>query len=413
MISQNGHRVAVLSLGAAVPQYQASQAAVADWMAASFETQPALGRWLKRVFANAGVETRYACVPDYLQPPACSRLAPGRSPAETLTTAERMAIYERESVTLGTTAVRRALTNFCKSSNSDLTTVTNAITHLVAVSCTGFFAPGLDIAIAKALKLPSSVKRTLIGFMGCAAAFNGLQAAWQIVRSEPSARVLVVCVELCSLHMQPESGREQLIAASLFADGASACLVGQPQGQGDLFEIGEFYTALKPETESEMVWQIGNHGFSLRLSPQIPEHLAEAAPGALKNLLGSGAWPSFWAIHPGGKAILDGLAAIFQLNPEHLAASRSVLRSFGNLSSATIFFVLDELHHQLQQEGKAGKKIEGVAMAFGPGLTIEMARLSYVPPGVAETGQESLGELVPVRVNGFQKGAGEVKPWAA
>ena len=413
MISQNGHRVAVLSLGTAIPQYRATQTAVAEWLAASFETQPALGRWLKRVFANAGVETRYACVPDFLQPPTHSRLAPGRSPAEALTTAERMAIYEREAVALGAVAGRRALATFCNTSNSDLAAVTGSITHLVVVSCTGFFAPGLDIALIRELNLAPTVKRTLVGFMGCAAAFNGLRTAWQIVRGEPSARVLVVCVELCSIHIQPNPDRENLIAASLFADGASACLVGRPQGQGDIFEIGEFYTTLKPETESEMVWQIGNHGFILRLSPKIPEHLAEAAPVALKNLLGSTARPHFWAIHPGGKAILDGLSAIFKLEPEHLAASRSVLRCYGNLSSATIFFVLDELSHRLRQEGSGGKKVKGVAMAFGPGLTIEMARLSYVPPGVGVIDQEKAVEMSRLTANGFQSGAGEVKPWAA
>jgi predicted naringenin-chalcone synthase len=249
--------------------------------------------------------------------------------------------------------------------------------------------------------------------MGCAAAFNGLRTAWQIVRSEPSAKVLVVCVELCSIHIQPGSDRENLIAASLFADGASACLVGQPQGQADIFEIGEFYTTLKPETESEMVWQIGNHGFILRLSPKIPEHLAEAAPVALNSLLGSASRPQFWAIHPGGKAILDRLGPIFSLEPEHLAASRSILRGYGNLSSATIFFVLDEIRRSLRQEGNGGKKIDGVAMAFGPGLTIEMARLSYVPPGMGEAGHEKVVEITPVKVNGFQSGGGEVKPWAA
>jgi predicted naringenin-chalcone synthase len=413
MISQNGQRVAVLSLGTAVPQYRATQAAVAEWLAASFKTQPVLGRWLKRVFAHAGVETRYACVPDFLQPPAHSRLAPGRPLAEALTTAERMAIYEREAVALGAAAGRRALATFCKTSNNDLAAVTGSITHLVVVSCTGFFAPGLDIALIRELNLAPTVQRTLVGFMGCAAAFNGLRTAWQTVRGEPSARILVVCVELGSIHIQPNPDRENLIAASLFADGASACLVGRPQGQGDIFEIGEFYTTLKPETESEMVWQIGNHGFILRLSPKIPQHLAEAAPEVLKNLLGSAARPHFWAIHPGGKAILDGLSTIFELEPEHLAASRSVLRGYGNLSSATIFFVLDELRHRLQQEGSIDKKVNGVAMAFGPGLTIEMAQLSYILPGAGESVQESPVELIPVKVKGFEIGVGEVKPWAA
>lgn len=390
-MDQNGHRIAVLSLGTAVPKYQATQRAVGQWMAASFETQPALGRWLKRVYANSGIETRYACVPDFLQPPEQSRLAPGQAPADTLTTAERMAIYEQEATTLGAAAARQALATFGKASKSDLTTVTNSVTHLIGISCTGFFAPGLDIAIASQIKLAPTVKRTLIGFMGCAAAFNGLRMAWEIVSGQPSARVLVVCVELCSLHIQASSEPESLISASLFADGASACLVGRPQEQGDIFEIESFYTGLKPETGSEMIWQIGDHGFVLRLSPKIPDHLAEAAPAALNKLVGSYTWPCFWAIHPGGKAILDRLATIFGLEPEQLRASRSVLRCFGNLSSATIFFVLDELRHKLRHEKTNGHEIEGVAMAFGPGLVIEMARLAYIPPAAA--GEQRAGRV--------------------
>jgi len=380
MIDQNGPPIAVLSLGTAVPRYCATQTAVGQWMADSFATQPAMGRWLKRLYAKSGIETRYACVPDFSQPPAGSRLAPGQAPADTLTTAERMAIYQREATDLGAEAARRALAAYANRSDTDLAAVASTVTHLIGVSCTGFFAPGLDIAIVHELALAPTVERTFIGFMGCAAAFNGLRAAWQIVLGQPSARVLVVCVELCSLHIQPGCNPENLVSASLFADGASACLVGRAQGHGDLFEIENFYTNLKPETGSEMIWQIGNHGFVLRLSPRIPQHLAEAAPSALETLLGSAAWPHFWAIHPGGKAILDRLAAIFELKPEQLQASRSVLCRFGNLSSATIFFVLDELRRQLRHEAVNGKKIEGVAMAFGPGLVIEMARLSYIPP---------------------------------
>jgi predicted naringenin-chalcone synthase len=379
MTHQNGPPIALLALGTAVPRYCATQTDVGQWMADSLKTEPALERWLKRLYANSGIETRYACVPDFLQPPAGSRLAPGRPPAETLTTAERMAIYQREATTLGAAAARRALATYAGRLGRDPAAVASSITHLIGVSCTGFFAPGLDIAITRELKLAPTVERTFIGFMGCAAAFNGLRVACQIVRGQPSARVLVVCVELCSLHIQPGCVPENLVSASLFADGASACLVGRSPDHGDLFEIEDFYTALKPETGSEMIWQIGNHGFVLRLSPKIPQHLAEAAPEALKKLLGSTP-PQFWAIHPGGKAILDRLADIFELGPEHLQASRSVLCRFGNLSSATILFVLDELRRQLPHESANGKKIEGVAMAFGPGLVIEMARLNYIPP---------------------------------
>jgi predicted naringenin-chalcone synthase len=379
-MDQAGDRVAILSLGTAVPQYRESQADAGQWMADAFATQPALGRWLKRLYTNSGIETRYACVPDFRQPPAQSRLSPGRTPAEALTTAERMAIYQREAVSLSAAAARQALERLGQATQSHLAALTPTITHLVGVSCTGFFAPGLDIALVRALGLPSNVARTFIGFMGCAAAFNGLRLAWQIVKSQPSARVLVVCVELSSLHIQPNDDRDHLIASSLFADGASACIVGQSQAQGDLFELEGFYTDLKPDTASQMVWEIGNHGFILRLSPQIPEHLAEAAPVALQELFNGHGRPAFWAIHPGGKAILDRLSTVFELRPEQLKASREVLRCFGNLSSATIFFVLDELRRQLSQEVAQGDRREGVAMAFGPGLVIEMARLNYIPP---------------------------------
>jgi predicted naringenin-chalcone synthase len=198
---QHERRVAILALGTAVPEYQSNQIAIGQWMAESFNDQPVLGRWLKRIYANSGIITRHACVPDFLESPHLSRLAPGQKPAETLTTAERMAIYERESVRLAQAAAHQALVAYSESSNVEPTTVTDSITHLIVVSCTGFFAPGVDLAIVQALDLAPTTKRTLIGFMGCAAAFNGLQVAAEIVKSQPSARVLVVCVELCSMKL--------------------------------------------------------------------------------------------------------------------------------------------------------------------------------------------------------------------
>ncbi|MBE7553326.1 MAG: type III polyketide synthase [Anaerolineales bacterium] len=380
-MAQNGNSVAILSLGTAVPPYQAQQTAVNQWMAASFEAQPALVRWLRSIYTHSGIETRYACIPDFHQAPSLSRFAPGRPPAETATTAERMAIYERESVTLGMQAGQRALAAYAGKVKMDLPTAASAVTHLIVVSCTGFFAPGLDLALAQRLNLSSTVERTLIGFMGCAAAFNGLRVAHQIMRGQPTARVLVVCVELCSIHIQPGTERENLISASLFADGASACLVGTAESRSsDVFEIEGFHTRIKPETESHMVWQIGDHGFVLRLSPQIPDHLAEAAPAALRVLFDERAPPQFWAIHPGGRAIVDRLSSIFQLAPEQVLASRSVLRRYGNLSSATIFFVLEELRQKWRQHPDIPEQLTGVAMAFGPGLVMEMARLAYIPP---------------------------------
>lgn len=347
-------------------------------MARSFVAQPALGRWLRGVFAHAGVETRYTCLDDYLQPVEQARFAPGHSLENAPSTAERMTIYQREAPALGSAAAHRALAELAEATGATPAVVTASITHLIVVSCTGFFAPGLDIAIARQLGLAATVQRTMIGFMGCAAAFNGLRVANEIVRSQPTARVLVVCVELSSLHSQPTTDRENLIAAALFADGASACVLGQPQPeQGNIFLIEGFHSELKPETNDEMVWQIGNHGFTLRLSPQIPYHLAEIAPAALRCLFGADQ-PAFWAIHPGGPAIVAELLDVFKLAPAAAAASLTVLRDYGNLSSATIFFVLDEWRRTWQAD-RSPENTTGVAMAFGPGLVIEMARLTYVP----------------------------------
>jgi len=410
---QSERRPAILALGTAVPQYCAEQSAIAEWVASAFDRKPAVQRLVRTLYAYSGIETRYSCTPDYLQPVARSRFSPGRPLEETPTTAERMAMYERESTPLGVQAAQEALARHAQKTDRTLTAVTSSITHLIAVSCTGFFAPGLDFVLAQRLGLPPTVQRTLIGFMGCSAAFNGLRAASQIVRADPAARVLMVNVELCSLHSQPGTARDDLVSTSLFADGASACLVGIPQpGERDYFAIGNFHTSMKPETESAMVWQIGNHGFTLRLSPRVPEHLADIAPTALRTLF-EAERPGFWAIHPGGRAIVDRLAEIFQLDANQVAASRSILRQYGNLSSATIMFVLQEIvndlypspssrfvsgngqyiahrngprHNRAESVPRAmehGEDISGVAMAFGPGLVIEMAHLTYVPARLA------------------------------
>lgn len=369
--------VAILSFGTALPPYQVKQNDVAHWMSASLTHHPEMSRWLRGIFANAGVETRYSCIDTYHLPVEQSRFAPGCSRDQSATTAERMAIYEQASVPLGVRAAQNALHELATTTEESWETILASITNLVVVSCTGFFAPGLDLALSRQLGLAPSVSRTMIGFMGCAAAFNGLQIATQIVKSRPQARVLIVCVELSSLHTQPTIERENLVAASLFADGASACVVGSSSlSPGNFYLIEDLHTLVKPDTADDMVWTIGDHGFILRLSPQIPRHLAEVAPAALAHLFVHDT-PQFWAIHPGGPSIVNQLSDIFDLMPEQVETSRAILRDYGNLSSATIFFVLNALRQRLRTEQVQPQC--GVAMAFGPGLVIELARLTYVP----------------------------------
>ncbi len=409
--------VAMLAFGRALPAYCAAQADIGEWMASSLGSPSAIGRLLHSLHNNSDIDTRYSCCADYLQPAKESRFAPGQPLANAPTTAERMAIYTKEAPPLGTAAACDAVESYAQKCGTTPAELLDSITHLIVVSCTGFFAPGLDFVIARELKLKPTVHRSLIGFMGCSAAFNGLRSAYEIVRSQPTARVLLVSVELCSLHVQPNPTREQLIAYALFSDGAAACLIGQPQPEDkDFFQLEGFHTSTKPDTESEMVWAIGDHGFTLKLSPKVPHHLAEIAPTAVAAMFGDDQ-PQFWAIHPGGRAIVDQLAELFGLAPEQVAASRKVLRQYGNLSSATILFVLDELQRTLYQvsqqavgtqtNGHAEGHLNGhrygamsggshdspqapigVAMAFGPGLVIEMARLRYVAmPSLAHTRQ--------------------------
>lgn len=417
--------VALLSFGTALPPYGAAQTEIGEWMACSLGNERATRRFLHSLHANSGIEMRYSCCPDYLHPATESRFAPGQPYERAPTTAERMAIYTSEAPPLGRVAAHQALAAYAEKSDSALDAVVASITHLVVVSCTGFFAPGLDFVIARDLGLASTVHRTLIGFMGCSAAFNGLRSAYQIVRSQPTARVLVVSVELCSLHTQPHPSLDQLAAYALFADGAAACLIGQPDlADHDFFQLEAFHTGTKPDTQQEMVWAIGDYGFTLHLSPKVPQHLVEIAPVALMALFAE-ARPAFWAIHPGGRAIVDRLAQIFDLCPAQVAASREVLRRYGNLSSATILFVLDELQRQLRQSGAqtatlskngndsrfeadGSRRAEqatssGVAMAFGPGLVVEMARLRYVSAQIpADASAFWTTTSLPESVNGVQ-----------
>lgn len=368
---------AILGIGTAVPSFGARQSAIHRWMAQSLSNSPSILRWLRALYAFSGVQKRHACVDDMLRPVEESRLAPGRSIESVATTAERMKIYERESVPLGEKAALNAIGDAASTLEVSENELIDSISHLIVVSCTGFFAPGLDLMIARRLGLSPRLSRTVIGFMGCSAMFNGLRSAHQIVAGDPQARVLVVSVELCSIHIQPGIERENLVSASLFADGSSACLVGtDPADHYGLFEIEAFYSEVKPDTSGQMVWQIGDHGFELKLSPQIPAHLAQVTPSLVSQLFPNQR-PGFWAIHPGGPAIVSELAAILGLTDQEVSISRQILSDYGNLSSATILFVLDRMRQTIGQESS------GIAMAFGPGLVVEMARLHYRPNPVA------------------------------
>jgi alpha-pyrone synthase len=245
------------------------------------------------------------------------------------------------------------------------------VTHLVLATCTGFAAPGLDHWLIRRYGLPGHVERTVVGFMGCQAAINALKLARQAVRSDPAARVLVVNLELCSLHLQPAAGLEQLMCFLLFADGCSAALVtGEKQG----LRMDGFRAALVPEARDHITWRIGDAGFDMTLSGLVPLTLARALPEHAEAIL-DGAAPEeidLWAVHPGGRSVLDAVAHGMALPQGALAESRAVLREHGNMSSATVMFVL----RRMMEGARPGQR--GCALAFGPGLSAETMRFTAV-----------------------------------
>ena len=283
------------------------------------------------------------------------------------TTAARMARFQPEALRLALQAIEAL----------GIADEHASITHLVVATCTGFTAPGLDFQIMRAAGLPDHTERTVIGFMGCFAAVNALKYARHIVRSEPAARVLVVNLELSSLHLQEDfQDVARMLSFLLFGDGAAACLVSaEPHG----LALGEFRAAVVPRSHDLITWHIGDSGFEMHLSGQVPGRIRRWLPEHGAALIPYGDIPHtdipythvpytgvpLWAVHAGGRSILDAVQQGLALPPNALRFSRAILREYGNMSSATLIFVLDRILRAPDARG------DGIAMAFGPGLTVE------------------------------------------
>ncbi len=239
-----------------------------------------------------------------------------------------------------------------------------SITHVIVTSCTGLYAPGLDFEVVTYLGLDPSVERTMIGFMGCYAAINALKAAHHIVRSEPNAAVLILNLELCTLHFQETHLLEQVLSFLVFADGCAASLVtAQPTG----LAIDSFLAVTIPRTSHLITWRIGELGFDMQLSGEVPGEIGRALKEAGSQIT-RGKDPidiDLWAVHPGGRSILDAVEKGLSLPSHSLNSSRDILSRFGNMSSATVMFVLQQIMQRAQSSQS------GCAMSFGPGLTAE------------------------------------------
>jgi alpha-pyrone synthase len=308
-------------------------------------------KFFRRLMAKSDIESRFSV----LQPAA----EPERIEANDLyrhdrfpTTAQRMQAYETHAYRLAEAALHKL----------DIQAQKDAITHLIVASCTGFYAPGLDIDIVKKFGLKSDVERTFLGFMGCFAGISALKTAHHIVRANPHAKVLTVNLELSTLHFQQTENLEQLLSFVIFGDGCAATLVS---AEAAGLRLLDFYSDLAPGTANLITWRIGDQGFDMHLSGGVPKAIEQGLPSLRHRLLPDDRTITHWAIHPGGKAVLDAVQTALRIPKHGLWQAREVLRQYGNMSSATVLFVLQRM---LDPETPAGF---GLAMAFGPGLTVE------------------------------------------
>ncbi|KQR63367.1 naringenin-chalcone synthase [Arthrobacter sp. Leaf337] len=382
------------SLETAVPPTVLIQSEARDVFAA----QPGLTRLGSRLvntcFDSAAIDTRHTAVteltkesraddPQFFDPDTGLVLSPS--------TKVRNDIFGREATKLFVEAAKAALDACPGVESAD-------ITHLVTVSCTGFFNPGPDYKIVRALGLNPAVQRYHLGFMGCYAAFPALRAAKSFCEADPDAVVLVVCAELCSLHVRTSNDPDTIMGSALFADGAAAAVVSArdiPDGN-PLLRLDHFETVLTPVGEESMAWNIGDEGFEMVLGNYVPHIIDDHIIGALEPLLARDeslrGLPyrdiTHWAIHPGGRSILDKVQSRLELTDEQLVPARETLRKFGNMSSATVLFVLKHIAGLPPQDGD--ERI--CSMAFGPGLTVETAMFTKVRAPLAGSSPEAAGE---------------------
>jgi alpha-pyrone synthase len=348
-------RVFINRIGCAVPEHDVHRKFVdfAPHLIAGERDR----RLFERMAERSRIEHRYSCLapgPGQDDLDADGFYRRGAFPD----TRQRMVRYERDALPLACRAV----------ADLDLEPGGEAITHLIVASCTGFSAPGLDLQLIERLDLRPTVERTLVGFMGCYAAMPALKLARHIVRSDPAARVLIITLELCTLHLQESGSLEEILSFLIFGDGCAAALVSaEPSGM----EINAFAAALLPETADHITWRVGALGFDMHLSGRVPSAILSGLPNHVGCLL-SGAERqniALWAIHPGGRTVLDAVEEGLGLAPDTLTDSRRILRDFGNMSSASVLFVLRDM----MDRGAAG---QGCSMAFGPGVAVEAMTFS-------------------------------------
>lgn len=359
------------SISTDVPENVYSQVELREKMKELVATSDRHRKIIHQIYSSSGIAKRHSVLNDFREGGTQELYynGHGASPA----TGIRNKLYEKKGREMFVRAARKALVESSSSPES--------ITHLITISCTGFYAPGPDFDIIKELGLNLDIERYNLGFMGCYAAVPGLKMASVICNSHEQAKVLIVSSELCTLHFQGGASIDELISSSVFADGAAATIVtAKKPASGSYIRIGKFASVITDEGAGDMAWTIGDTGFKMVLSAYIPEILSASLDKFLNPLLEKYLLEKKqidrWAVHPGGRAILDRIEKKLALPADIMKYSRKVLSDYGNMSSATLLFVIKEILDELSPASE--KNI--LALAFGPGLTIESALLHKKTP---------------------------------
>lgn len=355
----------ITAIGTAAPANRFDQATIADFMVKAMQLDYASARKLKTIFQSSGIAYRHSVLADFGKDNNFT-FFPNTPDFEPFPSTERrVEEFRKHALSLSTNAIQNL---FATKRNFDL----GSITHLITVSCTGMYAPGLDIELVKELGLQTNVQRTAINFMGCYAAFNAIKAADAFCKADQQSKVLIVCTEMCSLHFQKENTTDNLLANGLFSDGSAAVLVeAKPDSGWNLTPIA-FHNALSFTGEQHMAWDIGNFGFEMKLSSYVPDvvqaGIRKLTTEMLKKINKEISEIDFFAIHPGGKKILEVIEKELGLEKAQNLPAYKTLENFGNMSSPTVLFVLKEILKGLRKEDDNAHVL---SFAFGPGLTLE------------------------------------------
>jgi len=365
----------IANISTALPTYKHKQTVLADFVFELFNYSPPKKKKLLLMISKSGIRYRYSVMPDFSSKKEDRLFFPKTSDLEPFPDiGYRMQYFNKPALQLCAEAIEKCIKG---------KVLNNQVTHLITVSCTGLSAPGLDIDIVQSLKLNSNINRTSVNFMGCYAAIHALKQADYICKSEPGAVVVVVCVELCTLHFQKAETLDNTVANLLFGDGCAAALVVSDnvatENKFKGFGIKKFHSQIDLNGKRDMTWQLSSTGFLMSLSSYIPELIEKGFKTLFQDSIDKLAIKkqdiNHWAVHPGGRKILEVIQQELELKDGDLDSSYSVLKNYGNMSSPTVLFVLKDI---LDKKIRPDKRELTYAVAFGPGLTMESLILENV-----------------------------------